>query len=267
MSRLALLLTLFLIPLLSQAREWRSVNGTRTFIADFVSNDGNRVTLRRKDGRIITFDLTKLHSEDQDWIKTQRPTPSQTNRTPRTHQDPKGTAFGNLEFGDDRKTVEEKLSKSPLVEASINETLLGRTGLNGVFHTKASIGGLKCYLYFDWTDQGKLREVSLQTQGVAADRYQGLQENWSELITLLNKLHGNPKQGNSYPARQDLQDGLVLGSHLWRTGEGHSVILGTGQERTQYQVVVRITSEVITPRPSSTPSPSSGRPKSPIFPE
>ena len=39
-----------------------------------------------------------------------------------------------------------------------------------------------------------------------------------------------PQQAAEFPESKDLQDGLILGSHLWYTEEGHSVILGTGQE-------------------------------------
>lgn len=262
---LATLLLVFASACPAEAREWRSSDGARTFTADFVSTDGTRVTLKRSDGRIITFSLSKLHPDDQAWILTrQRPRSQRAGGSP--PPDPQGAAFGDLEFGDSRGEVQEKLEKSALVEASVSETFFGRTGLNGVYRTKATIGGLKCYLYFDWTKGGSLREVTLQTQPKPASSYASLQANWNELIDLLNKLHGKPVQSSTYPPRGDLQDGLILGSHLWRTEEGHSVILGTGQERDQYNVVVRITSEVINPVPLSGGS-EAPAPKGPIFPD
>ena len=41
--------------------------------------------------------------------------------------------YGELEFGDSRETVTKKLSQSPLVEQTIDNTYTARTGLNGIF--------------------------------------------------------------------------------------------------------------------------------------
>ena len=74
-----------------------------------------------------------------------------------------------------------------------------------------------------------------------------LKNNWKEMASVLTMLHGRPAQGAPYPNSDELQDGLILCSHLWRTEEGHSVLLGTGQEGKKYSVIVRITSERIEP--------------------
>lgn len=239
-----LLFLLTALPLLAATRSWRSSDGNRSFAAEFISSDGVRVTLKRSDSRILTFSLNKLHADDQAWVRSQgAPSSAKTGQAA-----PEGTAFDTLEFGDDRKTVEDKLKNSGFVSASVSETLFGRTGLNGIFKTNATIGGLHCYLYFDWTKAGALREVTLQSQPVAKPKYDTLlKANWLELTSLLSKLHGNPAQDAPYPAQADLQDGLLLGSHLWHTEEKHSVLLCTGQERDGYMVAVRIISEYIAP--------------------
>ena len=72
-------------------------------------------------------------------------------------------------------------------------------------------------------------------------------------------------QAAHFPKAGELQDGAILGAHLWYTEEGHSVILGTGQEGLRYNVIVRITSERIRPVPigtsSNTDDPNSPLPK------
>lgn len=243
---LILLLLLTAFPAPAAMRAWRSADGARTFNAEFLYSDGVHVTLKRGDGRILTFAMAKLHPEDQAWVRENiDPGELAPNAPP-----PKGAAFDQLEFGDDRTEVEKKLKASSLVTVGLDASLLGRTGLNGVYKTTQTIGGLHCYLFFDWTSGGGLREVSLQTQPVSKGQYiTSLRGNWTELVELLSKLHGNPEQAAGFPAADDLQDGLILGSHLWYTEDGHSVILGTGQEGTGYNVVVRITSERIKPAP------------------
>jgi hypothetical protein len=242
--RLVLLLLLSALPLFGRA--WRNTEGTQSFEAEFLASDGIRVTLKRQDGRIVTFSMSKLHRDDQAWVRDNVAPKDLAKDAP----PPKGAAFDTLEFGDDRTKVEAKLKASPFVDTAVNETLFGRTGLNGVFKTKETIGGLHCYLFFDWSKAGALREVTLQTQPVPGLKYTTtLRGNWYELIDLLSKLHGRPEQAAEFPESKDLQDGLILGSHLWYTEEGHSVILGTGQEGAGYNVVVRITSERIRPVP------------------
>ena len=240
------LIFLLLTALPVHARSWRNAEGTKTFEADFLASDGVRVTLKRKDGRIVTFAMAKLHRDDQSWVREKVDPEDLAEDAP----PPAGAAFDTLEFGDSRTEVEAKLKASKFVDASVDETLFGRTGLNGVFRTKQTIGGLHCYLFFDWNKAGNLREVTLQTAPVDGVKYKTtLQSNWFELIDLLSKLHGRPMQAAEFPDSKDLQDGLILGSHLWYTEEGHSVILGTGQEGRGYNVVVRITSERIRPVP------------------
>lgn len=242
----ALIFFLFLI-LLSQlsAREWRSADGKRSFEADYISNDGNQVTLKKESG-LLTFEISKLHPDDQAWLTENHPVKKEEAKdyTP----PPKSAAFGSLEFGDSHSEVIQKLKKSPIVESDAAEVMMARIGLNGTYRTKNTMGGLHSYLYFDWTESGHLREVTLRSKPLKQTSYGGsLKTNWSQMIELLRQLHGQPIQNAPYPSSDDLQDGLILCSHLWRTSEGHSVLLGTGQEGDQYSVVVRITSQSVQP--------------------
>lgn len=236
------------------ARDWKNAAGDKTFEATYISNDGKLVTLR-KGGRILTFSIDKLHADDQAWLSANHPPKEKSgskdgNSNEPLKPAPKGAAFDTLEFGDTHKDVIKKLGESQMVDSTIPEAMLARVGLNGSFRTKQTIGGLHCHLYFDWDGNGKLKEVTLRTKGKPLTSYSGqLKMNWSEMINLLTILHGDSVQGAPYPSSSDLQDGLILGSHLWHTEDGHSVLLGTGQEGANYSVVVRITSERIEANP------------------
>ena len=239
-------LILFLLSLISaEARLWRVAKSGSQFEATHISNDGKLVTLKRGT-RIISYPIAKLHDEDQAWLVKNHPVakPSAIDApTP-----PKGAAFDSLEFGDTRKEVIAKLKASEMVEGGAADIMMARIGINGTYRTKNTIGGLHCYLYFDWSPADTLREVTLRSKVVEQGSYGGLmKDNWSELISVLTMLHGSAVQGAPYPNSDELEDGLILCSHLWRTEEGHSVLLGTGQERDKYSVVVRITSERVEP--------------------
>jgi len=235
---------LFTLPL--SARPWKSATGDKSFEATYISNDGKLVTLRKGE-RILTFSIEKLHADDQAWLRKNHPAKPK-NEGANLKPAPKGAAFDTLEFGDTHKDVIAKLNESQLVESGLPKEMIARVGLNGTYRTKQSIGGLHCHLYFDWNGGGRLKEVTLRTKPKPLTSYRGqLHANWTEMINLLTMLHGDAIQGADYPSSDDLQDGLILGSHLWYTEDGHSVLLGTGQEGKAYCVIVRITSERIAP--------------------
>lgn len=224
-------------------RAWKSSDGSKSLQAQFLSRDESTVTLRRADGRVLSFAIAKLHEDEQSYLNQTHPF-----REEEGAKEPVGDAFGPLQFGDSRNEVEEKLLASSVVKTDVDKTLFGRTGLNGVFETSQTIGGLPCFLYFDWNKSGNLQEVTLRTKGLAAPSYATkLQATWNELIDLLNKLYGKPISIAPYPKQNELQDGLMLASHLWRTSDGYSVLLGTGQEQGSFNVAVRFTTKRIQP--------------------
>ena len=233
------------------ARQWRNTSGDKSFEATHLSNDGKLVTLQ-KGKNLLTFPIAKLHLEDQEWLKENHPAEVNTNSSQGNSQRPapKGAAFDTLEFGDSNEETLRKLNASPMLECTVSPTILARIGINGSFRIKQAIGGLHSHLYFDWDDKMKLKEITLRTKPKELSHYGNqLKSNWSELIKLLTMLHGTSEQHSPYPNVDDLQDGLVSGSHLWRTESGHSVLLGTGQEGEKYSVIVRITTDHIKGRP------------------
>jgi hypothetical protein len=226
-------------------RDWKSADGSRTFKGEFLKRDARHVIIRRSDGQVFTLEVAKLHPDDGLWLNQAHPLAGGKPAEPV----PDETAvFDTLHFGDDRKTVEAKLKASKAVELSMDETFLGRFGLNGTFRTRQNIGGLHCLLYFDWSEGGRMREVSLQTQALGGAAYGGrLQDCWKQLVELLTNLNGRPLQDADFPKQADLADGVFLASHLWRLEGGGSALLGTACEGTQFMVVVRFTQDAIQP--------------------
>lgn len=226
-----------------QTRSWKNSTGDKSVEARFVSRDATSLTLLRSDQQTVTMDITRLHQDDQNFLATEHPFPPKS-----TEAEAIGNAFGPLDFGDDRKTVEEKLLSCSLVKTKTNDALFGRTGLNGIFETTEKIGDLVCYLYFSWSETGGLSEVTLRTNPLPETVYSTLlHQTWVSLAELLSNLYGKPASHSSYPKQSELSDGALLASHLWRTGGGNSVLLGTGQEAEKYNVNVRFTSQRIEP--------------------
>ncbi|MEK7953095.1 hypothetical protein [Luteolibacter soli] len=247
----SLLLTLLLssaVPLFAESRTWKSADGASSFSGEYVSHDDKQVTIRREDGKVFTVAYTKLHPDDKTWVAAQPENAggkagAETEAAP----DPKAI-FDTLCFGDSIDTVKKKLKESKAVETTLDDTYLGRTGINGVYHTRQKIGGLHCELFFDWTAMDTLNEVMLQTQGQTADVYPTqLKDTWTQLVELMGALHGKPVQAGSYPGVKQVKDDMFLPTHLWKLQSGGSALLGVSMQQGAYLVVVRFTTEKVQP--------------------
>ena len=247
----SLLLTLLItgtVPLFAETRTWRSADGTNSFSGEYVSHDDKQVTIRREDGKVFTVDYAKLHTDDKTWV-TAQPVISEPSPAAKTEPEPDPKAvFDNLCFGDSIDTVKKKLKESKAVETTLDDTYLGRTGINGVYRTRQKIGGLHCELFFDWSATETLTEVVLQTQGQPAEAYPSqLKDTWAQLVELMGALHGKPVQAGAYPGIKQVKDDMFLPSHLWKLQSGGSALLGVSMQGGRYLVVVRFTKEKVQP--------------------
>lgn len=220
------------VPLSAELRPWKNADGTRSVEGQYLSRTADSVTIRTEAGKELTIEFAKLHQAEHQWLETHHSLAAPP-------QDP--TAFfDNLTFRDTRETTLAKLKASKIVEMTADETFIGRSGLNGIFRTRQKIGTLNGFLFFDWSEAGKLRELNLQTESRPGTAYKTeLESSWKELIELLSTLYGKPVQKGPLPSMESLVDGAFFPSHLWNLETGGCALLGTAREGTKYQVVVR----------------------------
>ena len=239
----------------AETRTWKSKDGGKFLVAEYVSHTRGTVTVKRPDGKLFTLNRSDLQDEDAKFLAalpsaaepTATTTPSKTTvAAPQGVED--AAVFDNIKLGDTHKEVMDKIKASKLLELTVDEIYLGRVGLNGSYRTKSTIGGLKCLLYFDWDSAGLLKEVTLQTQPQPLSEYQGLlQSTWKELIKLMTSLHGTPLQNATFPASTILQNDMSMSSHLWQLNPKGSALLGTSKSTEGYMVSVRFTTDKIEP--------------------
>lgn len=243
-----ILLATALLPsaLFAEPRTWHSSDGSRTFTGEYLSHDARSVTIRRADGRTFTLDILKLNAQDQAWLK-QHDSPGPVDNFDLASVE--GAVFDTLKFGDTHAEVMANLRGSKAVEFTVPEMHLARMGLDGSFRTRQQIGGLHFLLYFDWDDSSRLTELTLQTEPQKETAYaKELKAIWTELATLMSARHGPPANASTYPAAEQLtQDRMALGSHLWKTDAGHSILLGTAREGDRYSVILRFNSSASPP--------------------
>ena len=152
--------------------------------------------------------------------------------------------YGDLEFGDDRETVTDKLKRSPLVEQTIDDTFIARTGLNGIFRCKAKISGLSCHLYFNWDQQGGLNEITLRSESLKAEEYQTtLSKAWVDAESLFSKVYELPTQKAPYPPEAAYTEHQMMISHIWKKPEEKTILMGTGMEKNGCFLFIRFASQ------------------------
>lgn len=226
------------LPLHAAPREWKSANGSRSIFGEFVKRDATSVTIRRADQKEVTIPFHQLHPEERFWTDANHPIA----KTGIDISKNKNTVFDELCFGDNRDQVLEKLKASELVELTVAETFIGRTGLNDVFRTRKKIGGLTASLSFDWTEDGGLQEITLKTPEVPAGKFdEQLKPCWQEFIKLLTTLHGQPVTSSPGINLASVPDGGMLPTHLWKLQGTGNAMLGASRDGGHYHVVVRFT--------------------------
>jgi hypothetical protein len=231
-----------------QSRPWKSADGTKSILGDFVSRDASSVKIRLADGKEINIDLGKLHPDDRKWLDTNHPATAAASPDD-------AAVFDTLKFGDQHDVVLAKLKASKFVELTMAENMVARTGLNGIFRIRQKIGGQQATLFFDWTETDSLKEITIRTDAFPADSFDAkLAPCWKEFIDLLTTLHGRPVQAAAKIDPASVPDGAMLSSHLWQLDSGGSALLGVGCEGKNYQVVVRFTGERIDPVTSTRPA-------------
>ncbi|MDP4624941.1 MAG: hypothetical protein NWT08_07370 [Akkermansiaceae bacterium] len=243
---IALLASVFLQA--GDTRNWTNPEGTKTFEAEFTSREGDEITLKRADGSVIAFDISKLHEDDRRWLNLNHPVGA--DGAPQEVPD-NDAIFDDLKFGDSRELVIEKLKTSTVVEAELEETFFGRTGLNGTYRTRQKVGGLYCYLFYDFDNAGSLRELTMRTVPQPESEYgSSVSSCWEELPNLISMLHGKPFLAGDIPSASKIEEGAMLGSHAWRIEGGGNVLLGIAKVEGKYEVSVRFTLEKLDLRPT-----------------
>lgn len=246
LSRLSLILvfaTALAPALIAQIRPWRSADGLRTVQGEYIRRDATSVTIRTEGGRELAVALSKLHPDEKKWLDLNHAVAG----SPATDGAPNPAAFfDTLTFNDTRETTLAKLKASKIVEMTADETFIGRSGINGIFRTRQKIGSLSGFLYFDWTEGGKLKELTLQTDRLPATAYKTeLEPSWKGFVELLSTLYGMPVQKGPMSQPESIADGSFSPSHLWNLESGGSVLLGTAREANNYQLVVRFTQKKV----------------------
>lgn len=242
MKPVIVFLLLLTLPLFADDfRPWRNSEGDKSIDGRFVKRDAFSLTILRRDRRELTLPLEKIHTDDVTWLNKTHPLPAPKPAKP-------AGVIDELQFGDTRAEVTAKLKKSPMFETKVVAALMGRTGLNGIFRTKKTIGGYHCFLSFNWHEEGGLKEITLATEpeDIAAwDKK--LKPCFDEMVELVSSLHGKPSVDPKKVDLSALANDSMFANYLWKLEPKGSVLLGPAKEDGKIMVAVRFTEESLAP--------------------
>ncbi|MGA0845040.1 MAG: hypothetical protein ACO3RV_00740 [Luteolibacter sp.] len=227
-------------------RLWRSADGLRSIEARFVERTADSVTVLRRDDREVTIPLAEVHRSDVAWLNSTHPIAKHSS-DPNAERPEKHPVLDTLLFGDKRDVVKMKLLASEQFQSGLPETMLGRTGLNGVFRSRED-AAFPVTLDFAWDESGGMSEITLRSAPLSDEpipaRLQPCLDHW---IRELKKRHGALLQANPTSDLRSLAADSMSASHVWRLPGGGSVLLGAARDAESYQIAIRYTAEKIEP--------------------
>ena len=210
----------------ARAARWRSADGGRSIQGEFVKRDATeRHHPPLGPQREVTIPLDKLHPDDRAWLNANHPLPRIRcpTRQPLSSTNSHSATTARRSWKNSRPASS---SKSPLPE-----TFFGRTGLNGVFRTRKKSADSTPSLYFDWTENGGLKEITLQTPSLpASDLDARLTPVGRNSSTSSPPSTASPSTHNDKLDIAPIPDGSMTGTHLWKLENRGTAMLGAARD-------------------------------------
>ncbi len=223
----------------AEIRGWRSADGAKSFRGEFVKQSENQVTIRTDRGKELTFDMEKLHADDQKWIADQ-------NKRPINHP---SVFLGDLRFGETKAQVLARLKKNQhLILAGGGEaksSAFGSSDPFGSVTTRKKIGSERAEVKLAWAIyQGNpaevLHAVDIASKPFPPTSYSGkLRKSLDELVALIAGIHGEPTTKEEYPDRESIAEQKLTKTHGWKISDKLEIHAGIAGVDGEYKAVVR----------------------------
>ncbi len=157
--------------------------------------------------------------------------------------------YEDLEYGDTKQEVTDKLMACTRVENTVPKTMFGRVGLNGTFRIKKDLNGVNFALFFDWNENQELNEITLRSDAIDQSQFNStLRQAFKRANRLITEVYGPAVMTNPMPNSDQIDDGTILNSHLWHVGDG-TLLMGIAKEQGKLHLSIRFLEKHIDPVP------------------
>ena len=155
--------------------------------------------------------------------------------------------YEDLEYGDTKQVVTDKLMACDRVESTVPQTMFGRVGLNGTFRIKKNLNGVQFSLFFDWNENQQLNEITLRSDAIESGPFDStLSDTFNSANRLITEVYGPAVMSNPMPRSNQVDDGTILNSHLWHVADG-TLLMGVAKERGKLHLSIRFLEKHIDP--------------------
>jgi len=157
--------------------------------------------------------------------------------------------YEDIEYGDTKQEVTDKLMACERVENTVPKTMFGGVGLNGTFRVKKDLNGLSFSLFFDWNENEQLNGITLRSTAIAPEQFNStLHDAFRSALHLISEVYGPAVMSNPIPDSSQIADGKTLNSHLWHV-DGGTLLMGVAKDQGKLHLSIRFLEKLIDPVP------------------
>lgn len=242
---------------MAEPHAWKNKEGTRAVRGDVISRDATSITIRRtSDFKTIKLPLDMIHPDDVAWLNANHPiggAKPKLNAGPESRNDLK-TISEALAYGDSYDTCMQKIKACKLVKANIAETLIGRTGMDGVFRTVNNFAGGKYELYFDWDESRKLKGFTFRSDALKAEELKDvIIPRWQQAVALATSLYGQPITSTPNLNLGAVQNERAHTTHAWKHPLRGVVAVSVGRLDQEYFLQFQFVNQEVSTNPTPAP--------------
>ena len=162
---------------------------------------------------------------------------------------PKRRAFDNIDFGDSKKVVQQKLRQSTKLKPLIKDSILFDKGyIDGEY--LLDVGEDSYRVYFDFIDD-RLFELSFHSRSRNASFYETLVKRaWESARQIAVTRFGEPTKSTGYPKFFEMKNGYSIRSDVWDL-EDKQVRLAVGDHDSTYYATLELTDKELAAKQKS----------------
>ncbi len=238
---LCLALLLLFPPALraGEVRLWKSAEGDRTLEGEFVSLEGDRITLKLKDGKTSTFAFDKLSEEDRAFARDES---ARAKSDLRVILGESRQAFDTVRFGMTREAYDKALaaSKHTLNVGGSEVEFFGQTVQIGDF---VALIADRHYKFRPLFEDDALTELRLESTPVDFSSPGAIRSRVGEIKALAVLAFGDPETSYDFPDPKKLEPNAFGITDIWSLPGGRKLYLAISRtdSKNQLACTLRVT--------------------------
>ena len=220
----------------AEMREWVNAEGTRKIKGEFVKLEGDQLTLKKPDGKEMTFSTSFLQKEDRELAEKESKKPK--TELPKLIGARGKQAFDSVDFGGTPDETAAALRKSGRVVSSGGTAEFFGQKIEGSDFV-AKIDDTECKLEPVYKG-GVLDEVHIYGEPYPESKRDAMRSKWAETKMVLIGTFGPASEEFLFPKLGEMEDNANGMTHSWMLSGGRRLDLAIRKTGSAYSVTMRV---------------------------